>query len=111
MTTPRLGLPEMADGEGSGYVTFNELARILDAFLNIVLQSGTDTTPPVTPTEGDCWYVPAGATGAWAGNEKTLAQWYGGAWHFMPFTTGTYVFVDDTGTLMYINGNGDLSSA
>ena len=82
--TPRLLLPEMADGEQSGYVTYNELARILDANLQAVVQSRMLATPPGSPADGQCWYVPTGATGAWAGNEQTIAQWFNGQWWFYP---------------------------
>ena len=109
MTTPRLDLPEMADGEGSGYTTFNDLTRILDATVNPVAQSSTVTDPPGSPAEGQCWYVPAGATGAWAGNVNTLAQWYESAWYFYTLPTGAYIFVEDTATPGVIGDDGTIS--
>ena len=110
MATPRLDLPQMADGEGSGYVTFNQLAQILDAVLNTVVQSESLTTPPLTPNEGECWYVPAGGTGAWVGQSKKIAQWYGGVWAFHTLPIGTYVWVADTFSRKYVDANGNLAS-
>ena len=46
--TPRLLLPEIADGEGSAYLTYNDLARILDGLVQGVLQSRVVTAPPGT---------------------------------------------------------------
>ena len=111
MATPRIDLPTMADGEGSGYVTFNQLAQILDALLNVVVQSGTTADPPGAPSEGQCWYVPIGGTGAWVGQDKKIAQWYAGAWAFHSLPVGTYVWVTDTASRMYVDASGDLAPA
>ena len=93
--TPRLLLPEIADGEGSAYVTYNDLARILDGLVQGIIQSRTLTAPPGGELEGQCWYVPTGATGAWAGHDGELAQWYGGIWRFIPLTQGMAFWVVD----------------
>ena len=109
----RLGLPEMADGEESGYLTFNELVRILDAIVNPVVQSAALTAPPGSPVAGECWYVAAGGTGDWLGQDLTLAQWYGspGAWYFHTLPTGTYVYDEATATRYYVAADGTLSPA
>lgn len=86
--TPRLILPEMASGEQSGYVTFNELARILDALLQPSMTTITATDPPVSPDDGSLYIVPAGGTGAWAGHDNEVAQWYNGSWFFYAIPTG-----------------------
>ncbi len=99
--TPRLGLPEMADGEQSGYVTFNELGRMLDGILNVAVESATTTTPPASPVDGDLWYVPLGATGAWAGNEEKVAQWYNAQWYYYD-TEGMVIYVKDSGTFLTV---------
>jgi hypothetical protein len=39
------------------------------------------TAPPGSPARGDCYAVPAGATGAWAGHGGELAKWVT-AWRF-----------------------------
>lgn len=109
MPTPRINLPQMADGEGSGYVTFNELTQILDALLNVVVQSATVTDPPASPLGGQCWYVPVGGSGVWVGQDKLIAQWYGGAWAYHSLPVGTYVWVGDSGQRTYVDANGDLA--
>jgi hypothetical protein len=46
--------------------------------------SKTTTAPPATPTIGDAYIVPAGATGAWSGHTDELAFWDGTQWIFTP---------------------------
>lgn len=47
--------------------------------------SRTVTTPPGSPTAGQMWIVPQGATGAWAGHARAVARWSGSAWqYFVP---------------------------
>ena len=49
--------------------------------LSSVLQNDL-TTPPATPALGDDYLVPAGATGAWAGQTNKIANWTGSSWGF-----------------------------
>lgn len=100
--TPRLALPEMADGEGSGYVTFNELGQILDAYLQSVVQSKVVSTPPAVPVDGECWLVAAGATGDWSGRDGQLAQYYDSAWHYYSTFTGMRMWVIDESAMHYV---------
>ena len=37
--------------------------------------SNSTGTPPISPTDGDRYLVPAGATGAWAGLDDRIVQW------------------------------------
>jgi hypothetical protein len=36
---------------------------------------GELASPPADPTEGECWLVGAGASGAWSGKERMIAGW------------------------------------
>jgi hypothetical protein len=47
------------------------------------VKSATLTAPPVGPTLGDRYIVAANATGAWLGQDLTIAQWNGIAWDFI----------------------------
>lgn len=63
--------------------------------------SATTTTPPSGspgPQNGDRYYVPAGATGAWSGHAGELAEWDedGGGWAFTTLPAGTIFQVLDT---------------
>ncbi|TDX61917.1 lysophospholipase L1-like esterase [Methylosinus sp. sav-2] len=46
------------------------------------VQSRTDATPPGSPSAGQRWIVPAGATGSWSGQAGKVAEWLGSAWAF-----------------------------
>lgn len=53
----------------------------------------TITTPPGSPTRGDRYVVPCGATGAWAGHVGDITEWDGAAWVFTTPLPGTTVWV------------------
>lgn len=97
-TTPRLGFTEMASGEQSGYVTFNALAKILDAYTQGSIKSRSTVAEPGSPSEGDCYLVPTSATGTnWSGHDGELAQYFDAAWMF--YTVGAWfdAYVEDEG--------------
>ena len=60
----------------------NELVNYLGAWLNCVVLSVGDTTPPTSPANGDRYIVGASATGAWATHDDELAILLGGTWQF-----------------------------
>lgn len=61
--------------------------------------SSSITVPPVSPTDLDTYMVPAGATGAWAGQAGNLARWDAitGKWVFIPVPTGVPLYDNSTG--------------
>lgn len=61
------------------------------------------TTPPGSPSSGDRYLIAStGATGAWTGQEKKIAEWDGATWNFTTPTTGGSVLVDDEPGFIYI---------
>jgi hypothetical protein len=62
-------------------------------------------TPPITPTTGDRYLVTATATGAWTGEEDSIAQWDGAAWVFTQPDPGMATYVEAELT-SYIYSNG-----
>lgn len=63
-------------------------------------------TPPGSPTTGDRYIVAATATGAWAGQEKLIAEWDGSSWTFEAAPDeGTYCFVEDEDSAYIFNSN------
>lgn len=108
MTTPRLTLPQLLEDTKSGYVTFNDLGRILGGMLSVSVQAHENPTPPIAPEEGQCWYVPTGATGVWVGHEKQIAQWFNGYWYYYTPQPGSGVFIWGLNSPGYIDGNGDI---
>lgn len=103
--TPRLGLPLIQPAQAQKHVTVNEALIRLDALANLVLEAVEAVVPPASAPEGACWAVGAGASGAWAGQEGTIAIRAGGGWvHVAPpvglrggLRDGTPVAFDGTG--------------
>ncbi len=108
MTTPRLGLDQMSIDERSGYVTYNEVLRQLQAQMNVVVENVVLATPPVDPEEGKIWYVATAATGAWVGQDKDFAQWYNGHWYFTTPVPGTRFYISAVSSRAYIDASGDV---
>lgn len=61
--------------------------------------SATATAPPGAPGVYDQYLVPAGATGAWAGQAGRIAVWRGATygWLFVPAPNGAEADAEDTG--------------
>lgn len=59
------------------------------------------TTPPVSPTEGDRWMLPASSIGEWAGKDDQIATWKGGAWQYSIPLDGYIVSVRSQPNMLY----------
>ena len=105
----RLGLPYLAAAQAQKHVTHNAAVRALDALVQLVVESLTVTAPPLAPTEGACWYVPAGASGAWSGRAGTLAAYEAGAWDFYPCRPGFRAYVSDQRRVLLFDGTSWIS--
>lgn len=75
-----LQLPYLAAAQAQKHVTVNEALRLLDAAVQLTVQSAALSDPPATPGDGQAWIVTGPATGAWAGWEGEIAYWVDGAW-------------------------------
>lgn len=91
--TARLGLPLLAAGQGQKDVTHNEALLALDGLVQPAVEVRSLSIPPSTPLSGQCWLVPAGATGAWTGRTDLLACWSAGGWRFLVVPEGATVWV------------------
>jgi len=94
-STPNLLLPYLFAAQAQKHVTHNEALQILDTVIQLTLQSISLTTAPVSSSEGQCWYVPAAATGAWEGQTGRLAIWQDGVWSFITIAKGWRAWVED----------------
>lgn len=94
--TPHLGLPLLAAAQAQKHVTHNEALALLDAAVHLAALDRR-AAPPPSPAAGDRHLVLAGATGAFAGQEGTIALFDAGAWRFLDPRPGwrLYVASDD----------------
>jgi hypothetical protein len=78
--TPRLGLPAIEAAQAQKHVTHNEALVLLDALVQLAVESRVLTAPPGSPAEGDCYIPAAGASGAWSGWDLQIAAFAGAGW-------------------------------
>lgn len=108
-TTARLGLPYIAAAQAQKHVTHNAAIRQLDALTHLTLQSVSTTAPPASPADGQCWFVPAGATGVWAGKGGLMGAYEAGAWDFYTPRTGFLAYVVDERRARVFDGSAFVS--
>ena len=93
--SPRHAFPFILTNQSQKEITHNEAIARIDLLLHLHLQSAALSIPPEQPQNGQAWIVAAGASGAWAGHEKQIAQWLDGGWVFVPPVTGMRAWLAD----------------
>lgn len=102
--TIHLGMPFIEGSQAQKHVTHNEALRILDAVAQIGVLDRDQTSPPLSPADGDCYIVASGAAGAWAGHADAVAVWEDGAWRFLAPKLGWCAWCDADGALLVYDG-------
>lgn len=100
----RLQLPLMQAGQAQKEIVHNEALTLLDMLVQGQAESAALATPPPTPSEGRCWIVAAGGTGAWAGRDGMVAGWTPGGWRFVSAPPGARLWVADAALMMRYDG-------
>jgi hypothetical protein len=103
--SPVLSLPLIQPAQAQKHVTHNEALRMLDVLVQPVVASRTTATPPPFPAQGARFIVPAGATGAWAGQDGAIAWRDGDGWSFLTPQPGWQVQVLDEGRPAVFTGS------
>lgn len=94
--SPFTKIEEMVIGGSGPEIKFNEALAIAGAQLRVI--SSSVTAEPSSPAEGDCYIIPAGATGTiWSGNDGKLALYYGLVWVLLTPVDGWKVFDSSLG--------------
>lgn len=96
-TTPALALPFILASQADKHVTLNEALHRLDIMTQCVVESRKVTTEPTSPTNGQTWIVPSGATGViWSTLPAgTLARFAEGSWRTVSPLRGFRVYIID----------------
>jgi len=100
----RFSLPFILPGQAQKEVYHNEALAGLDAALHPAVEEAPLATPPGDPAAGQSWIVGAGATGAWAGHEDSLACWTAGGWRFVAPAPGMLAWNIDLGCWLHWSG-------
>jgi len=103
--SPNLKLPYLDQNQNQKTVTHNAALRILDALVQLQIQSSALAAPPASPGDGQCWIVASGGSGAWQGKDLNVAAWQDGAWMFYAPTTGTLAYNDATASPIVWTGS------
>lgn len=103
MPTPRGQLPYLASNQSQKEVTHNEALNILDILVDTTVIDMITSTPPGSPTAGDCYVVAATATDEWTGEEGNLAFYLSG-WNFIEAYKGLIIYNEDDDKLYRHNG-------
>ncbi|MEP1934941.1 MAG: DUF2793 domain-containing protein [Roseibium sp.] len=104
MTTPNLGMPEIAASQSQKHVTHNEALQIPDALIELTVKSRTVSAPPGGETDGDRYIVPAGSTGDFAGQAGKIAYYRDAAWTFYTPIEGWKAYVQAEGGYSVFDG-------
>lgn len=68
------------------HVTHNEALVLLDALVQLTVESRTLTAPPGSPAQGACYIPATGAAGAWSGWAGQIAVYDGGWFCIVPLS-------------------------
>lgn len=90
-TSPRFDLPFLFAGQSQKEVTVNEALLRSDILLHPVVE-GTVSSPPASPSVGQCWIVGSSAADAFAGRESAIAGWTEGGWRMIAPRRGMRVY-------------------
>lgn len=102
--SPRFSLPLLFAGQAQKEFYVNEAHALTDALLHCAVE-GEATDPPAAPAPGDCWIVAATASGAWVGQENSIACFQAGNWLFVAPRNGLRAYNQVSGQeWLYANG-------
>lgn len=104
-STARLDLPHIAASQAQKHVTHNDALEIIDALVHLAVESRSLSEPPPAPEAGARYLVPAGAGGAWSGQDGAVAAVDGEAWAYHQPQAGWRAFVRDEAQLILFDGS------
>jgi|CEGC01.1.fsa_nt_gi hypothetical protein len=102
---PNLGLNYgWSLGESGWNTGMDANLKKLDALIQLAVLSATSGAP-ASPTSGDRYIVPVGATGVWDGKDGKIARYNVDAWEFFTASAGWVAQVLDTGHRLRFSGS------
>jgi Protein of unknown function (DUF2793) len=105
----KLRLPYIAASQAQKHVTHNEALTLLDTLCQASVIDRDLTAPPLSPSEGDCYIVASGGTGAWIGWDNRISRFIDGEWRSYLAGAGSgegwLVYVQDEDALYVFTGS------
>lgn len=103
--TALLALPLIMPSQAQKHLTHNEAIKRLDALVQLSVASRSTTAAPTPATEGERYILPAGASGAWAGQAPgTVAIFRNGTWEYETPSEGWLAWVSSESALVVFDG-------
>ncbi len=103
--TPNLALPIIAAAQSQKHITHGEGLEMLDGIVQCNVINRTTTSPPGSPTAGQCYIVAATASGDWLGQENYIAYYDGSSWVFLVPKEGWRAYDKDEEELLFFDGS------
>lgn len=103
-TSANLAMPFLLPSQAQKHVTHNAALDLLDAVVQLSVESRALTVPPALPDDGARYLVAAGATGDWDGQAGQVAVARGGGWAFVAPQPGWVLHDRATGDLLVFDG-------
>src|SRR5687768_935388 len=98
--TTRFALPFLAPGQAQKEWYHNEALQRIDMLLCPAVEGPPLAAPSPSPPDGACYLVAAGATGAWAGQDGSIAGFTDGGWRFVAPVEGAQLLDRVNGQLV-----------
>src|SRR3972149_3744307 len=111
--TPIRDMEEIPAGSGSPEVPANEMFRGLELLGFWIVKDKDLATPPASPTDGDAYFIPSGASTPWNTHIGEIAYSVGGganSWEYLELQNGDHLFFQDEERL-YLRDSGTLRLA
>lgn len=103
--TPILGAPELAPSQAIPETTVNEAVRFLEQGAGWFRILDRDlSSPPGSPSDGDCYLVATSATGDWSGHDDEIAFYMSSAWVFITPSEGMGAYIADEDVAVIFDG-------
>jgi hypothetical protein len=91
--TPINNIPYVPQNTLDPAAGLNLALNVIDALLNTRVINMTTTAPPGSPSNGDMYVVPTGATGVWLTHVGAVAQWVSDGSFWQYFAGGVQAFL------------------
>jgi len=90
--TARLKFDYLLPNQAGKHVTINSSLEQIDILVQASCLHSERLEPPSEPSMGETFIIPAGASGAWLGKDRSVATWQGFGWSFVQPNAGWHVF-------------------